>query len=160
MLDVELDLNAWAASLKVPTLKQQAATLNRQWAKDSKARLQEKYSGDPMSRYLTARTGKTRRNVRSRVTATGAELSVNGPGVFTQEFGKVITPKKGTPIHTKEGTRFIPYLTFRLYQAQDTDTPTGRWVRARKVTIKAKYPARDSAREALQGLFLDLGDDP
>ena len=155
LLVVDLDLNAWAQAMKVGTLNQPARELNREWKDNAVLRLKEKYSGGPMSRYLTARSGKTRRNVRGRLVTGGAELSVSGPGVFLQEFGGIILPKKGTRLRNG---RMIPYLTFRLFQPQDTSKPTGRWVRVRSATIRAKYPARDSAREALASLYLDLED--
>ena len=91
-----------------------------------------------------------------------AEVSVSGPGVFAQEYGAVITPGRGTPIRSRKTgqvLRYVSFLTFRLYQPSDTSKPTGRWVRARRVTIKAKHPLGDSAREALASLWLDLGDD-
>lgn len=161
-LSVEFDLAAWAEAVKAPTLEPQRKALAREWKDGAARRAQEKYSGGPMSRYLTARTGRTRRSVRSRLTPDGAEVSVSGPGVFAQEYGAVITPGRGTPIRSRKTgqvLRYVPFLTFRLYQPSDTSKPTGRWVRARRVTIKAKHPLGDSAREALASLWLDLGDD-
>ena len=162
LLTADFDLTAWSRALKVPSLESQNKALARQWKDGAAHRAQEKYSGGPMSRYVTARTGKTRRSVRSRLTANGAEVSVSGPGVFAQEDGAVIQAGRGTPIRSRstgQVLRYIPFLTFRLYEPGDTNKPTGRWVRARQVTIRAKHPLGDSAREALSALWIDLGDD-
>lgn len=132
--------------------------INRDLARDGELRLKEKYSGGPMSRYLTARSGKTREQVRGVVVGDAAVISVSGPQVQLLEEGGTITPKKGTPVRNRQGQilRYIPFLRFRLYEPQDTDTATGRWVMARRVTITARHPVRDSALEALGdvGLFL------
>ncbi|AZI45330.1 hypothetical protein EHF33_20690 (plasmid) [Deinococcus psychrotolerans] len=160
MIDVRFDPAAFEqliASMPRPeTLSRQ---INRDLARDGELRLKEKYSGGPMSRYLTARSGKTREQVRGIVIGDAAVISVSGPQVQLLEDGGTIVPKKGTPVRNRQGQilRYIPFLRFRLYEPQDTDTPTGRWVMARRVTIQARHPVRDTALEVLGdvGLFLD-----
>lgn len=161
MIDAEFDAQAWAAALKLPTLSAVQRELAKEWKDNAAHRLREKYSGGPMSRYATSRTGRTRRSVRSRLVPGGAELSVTGPGVFALEDGAEILPKKGTPVRGKGGRilRYVPFLRFRLYTPTDTSKPTGRWVMARRVRVRARHPVRDSGREALASLWLDLGDD-
>ncbi|MDL2342565.1 hypothetical protein QOL99_00180 [Deinococcus sp. MIMF12] len=160
MISADYDAQAWASALKPPSLKVVQRELATEWKDNAAHRLREKYSGGPMSRYVTSRTGRTRRSVRSRLTPTGAALSVTGPGVFSLEDGAEILPKRGTPVRGKGGRilRYIPFLRFRLYTPTDTSQPTGRWVMARRVRIRARHPVRDSGREALASLWLDLGD--
>ncbi|CAM3268267.1 hypothetical protein DESA109040_05905 [Deinococcus saxicola] len=114
--------------------------LNRQWAEDAAERLRDNVSGGPGSRYLQARSGKTRGRVRSTFNASGGSLSVSGPGTEIQEEGGTILPKNGK------------YLTFRLYAAGDGAVATGPWIRTRKVRIRAKHMVRDAAQDALKGL--------
>ncbi|WP_407572135.1 hypothetical protein [Deinococcus altitudinis] len=120
-------------------------SINRQFAEDAKARIQEKASGGPGSRYLISRTGGTRASVFGFSTPTGAEVGASGPGVQVQEEGATIRAKNGR------------FLTFRLHEPNDTDTATGRWIRVRQVTIRAKYFVRDSVNETLLHLpeYLD-----
>ena len=160
MIDVQFDAAAFqrlVAELPHPeTLSRQ---INRDLAHDGELRLKEKYSGGPGSRYLTARSGKTREQVRGIVTGAGAVISVSGPQVQLLEDGGTIMPKQGTPVRNRQGQilRYIPYLRFRLMEPQDTDHATGRWVMARRVTIRGRHPVRDTALEVLGDvpLFLD-----
>ncbi|GGR16768.1 hypothetical protein [Deinococcus ruber] len=114
--------------------------LNTLWAEDAETRLKAKFADGPSRRYYTSRSGDSRRSVHAQVTATGAELSVTGPGVRANEFGATIKAKAGN------------WLTFRLFNPGDTDERTGNWVRVRKVTLKARHAVRDSADEALAAL--------
>lgn len=120
-------------------------SMTRTWADDARARIQEKAGGGPGSRYLISRTGNTRASAFAEVTADGAVVGARGPGVNVQEEGATITAKRGR------------WLTFRLMKPEDTDEATGRWVRARSVTIRPKHFVRDSVEEAMLHLpeYLD-----
>ena len=120
-------------------------SINRQFAGDVKARIQEKASGGSGSRYMTSRTGGTRDRAFGIATPTGAEVGTSGPGVNVQEEGATIRAKSGK------------WLTFRLHTPSDTDEATGRWVRVRKVTVRGSHFVRDSVNEGLLHLpeYLD-----
>lgn len=160
MIEVQFDAAAFQRLIaELPQPERLSQQINRDLARDGALRLQEKYSGGPSSRYLTARSGKTREQVRGVVIGNAAVISVSGPQVQLLEDGGTIVPKRGTPVRNRQGQilRYIPFLRFRLNLPQDTDTATGRWVMARRVTIHARHPVRDSAFEALgdAALFLN-----
>ena len=123
-------------------------SIDRQFARDARDRIQQKASGSEGSRYLTLRSGDTAKNAFGYATPTGAVIGASGPGVQLQEEGSdglpggVVTPKTSK------------YLTFRLFQPGDTTEATGRWVRLRSVKIRATHFIRDSIDETLTDLPL------
>ena len=118
--------------------------LNVLWAADAEKKLKEKYAEGGGGNYYTLRSGASRNSVRVQVTATGALLSVSGPGVRANEYGATIRAKQGN------------WLTFRLSNPGDTTERTGNWVRVHQVMLKPKHAVRDSAEEALAELRIHL----
>jgi hypothetical protein len=114
--------------------------LNARWASQASTYLHEKYHDGAGGNYYTSRSGNTRETIRATPTATGAELSVSGPGVRANEYGATIQAKQGN------------WLTFRLNQPGDTDQPTGNWIRVRQVVLKPKHAVRDSGDRATREL--------
>ncbi len=161
MIDAKFDAAAFQRLIaELPQPQRLAGQINRDLARDGELRLKEKYSGGPSSRYVTARSGKTREQVRGLATAAGAVISVSGPQVQLLEDGGTVLPKQGTPVRNRQGQilRYIPYLRFRLMEPQDTDQATGRWVMARRVTIRGRHPVRDTALEVLGDVPLFLAE--
>lgn len=123
-----------------------APRINHDWAQDAAARAREYLGGGPMTRYLTARSGRARASVRATSNAQGAQLTATAAGLNLLEDGGTIQARPGG------------WLTFRLSQPWDRDTPTGRWVRTRQVRIPARHMIRDAGDQAADRLpdFLDF----
>lgn len=105
-----------------------------------------KYAGNDSSiAFFFRRSGKFVKSIRrTPYIQLGPDLqgeqriSSNHPGARIHSLGGTIVPRRG------------PYLTFRLYATPTEVTPSGPWVRTRRVNIPARPFLEPAAADAVK----------